>query len=91
VKPVVQGLAVGQFTLDAEMLAAQFGWTVETLHDFMRRGLVVSTVERGEGDDDGKWRLTMRCGNRRWRAIVRADGEIETQSFDHSPPPPARR
>lgn len=77
--------AAGAFTLDADLLAKHFGWPAETLRDFMRRGMVASTVERGEGEDEGKWRLTVRCGNRRWQAIVGSDGAISDEHLEFVP------
>jgi len=74
--------AAGEFLLPAEMLAARFSWPTQTLRDYMRRGLVSSRVERGVGEDDGRWRLSVRCGNRRWQAIVEADGSVRTQRVD---------
>lgn len=74
--------AAGEFLLPAELLAERFGWPTQTLRDYMRRGLVASRVERGEGEDEGRWRLSVRCGNRRWRAVVEADGTVGTQQVD---------
>ena len=70
----------GTFTLDAKLVASSFGWQEKEFQNFMRRGLVKSVVERGEGDDYGKWRLSISCGNRRWQAIVDADGRLTEQS-----------
>ena len=80
--------AAGEFLLPAEMLAERFGWPAETLRNYMRRGLVASRVERGEGEDAGRWRLSVRCGNRRWQAIVEADGTVGTQRVDVLPAAP---
>jgi len=83
----------GEFLLPADMLAERFGWPTQTFHDYMRRGLVVSRVERGEGEDAGRWRLSVRCGNRRWQAVVEADGTIGAQHLDvlsNSGPAPRR-
>ncbi len=76
--------AHGDFTLDAEIVARGFGWAVQDLRDNMRRGLVASLVERGEGEDDGLWRLSMRCGNRRWQAIISRDGTIAEQHIAYT-------
>ncbi|MET3660404.1 DUF6522 family protein [Aquamicrobium ahrensii] len=84
-RPVVARDTAGAFTLDADMLAGHFGWPPETLRDFMRRGMVASTVERGEGEDQGKWRLTVRCGNRRWQAIVEPDGAVVSEHVEFVP------
>ena len=78
----------GEFLLPADLLADRFGWPTETLRDMMRRGLVSSRVERGEGDDAGRWRLSVRCGNRRWQAIVEADGTVGTQRIEVIPSAP---
>jgi len=82
--------ADGGFTVDADMLAARFGWSVEQLRSSMRLGQVASRVERGEGADSGCWRLTFQCGNRRWRAIV-DDGAIVDETLDFAPPRPMHR
>ncbi|MGO4624423.1 DUF6522 family protein [Ensifer sp. 2YAB10] len=88
-EPLVLGRdAAGEFLLPAEMLAARFGWPTQTLRDYMRRGLVASRVERGVGEDDGRWRLSVRCGNRRWQAIVEADGSVRTQRLEVLPTSP---
>lgn len=71
--------ADGDFTLDADLVAKGFGWSSPELRDHMRRGLVTSRVERGEGEDAGTWRLTVQCGNRQWQAIIGRDGSIVGQ------------
>lgn len=78
--------ADGSFVLDAERLARRFGWSVEELRGLMRRGLVTSRVERGEGEDAGRWRLSALCGNRRWQAIVRDDGTVAEEQIEFVPP-----
>lgn len=77
----------GAVTLPAEMLADRFGWSPATLRTMMQRGLVTSQVERGEGEDHGSWRLSVRCGNRRWRAVVGPNGRITDQQLDFVPLP----
>ena len=81
----------GEFLLPADLLAARFGWPVETFRNMMRRGFVASRVERGEGEDAGRWRLTVRCGNRRWQAVVEADGTVGDQRIEVVPFTPQRR
>lgn len=82
VENLVVADADGDFTLDAGLVAAAFGWSPPELRDHMRRGLVTSNVERGEGEDEGTWRLSMRCGNRRWQAVVGRDGAIIGQQME---------
>lgn len=78
--------ADGSFVLDAERLAGRFGWSTEELRALMRRGLVTSRVERGEGEDAGRWRVSALCGNRRWQAVVLADGTVVEELLDFVPP-----
>lgn len=78
--------ADGTFTLDAAMLAEAFGWTADQMAEMIRRRMVTSLVERGEAEDAGRWRLSVRCGNRRWRAIVDRDGGVVDQQMDLVPP-----
>lgn len=75
----------GSFVLDAARLAKCFGWSAEELRELMRRGLVTSRVERGEGEDEGRWRLSVRCGNRRWQAVMLPDGTVTDEQLDFVP------
>lgn len=72
----------GDFILPADLIAQRFGWPIETLHDMMRRGHVASRVERGEGDDAGHWRISVRCGNRRWQMVVDEGGRPGSERFE---------
>lgn len=81
-RPVITRDASGAFTIDADVLAGHLQRSPRDLRELMRRGLVVSRVERGEGDDSGRWRLSVRCGNLRWQAIVEADGAVIDQQLD---------
>jgi len=59
----------GDVILDPEELAHQFSLSSDSLRRYLSLGLVTSTIERGEGDDLGKTRLSVRVGNRIWRAV----------------------
>ncbi|CAH1667678.1 conserved hypothetical protein [Hyphomicrobiales bacterium] len=82
--------ASGAFVLDARRIAARFGWSEEEWHGMQRRGLVTSRVERGEDEDQGRWRLSVHCGNRRWFAIVTEEGAVIEEKLDFLPSPPRR-
>nr|WP_272214670.1 DUF6522 family protein [Marinicella sp. W31]MDC2880303.1 DUF6522 family protein [Marinicella sp. W31] len=71
----------GEFEIGAERLARRFGLNLDDLHAKTARGLVRSSVERGDGEDAGRWRLSFRIGNRRWRLTVREDGRVEDDEF----------
>ncbi|MBN9453534.1 MAG: hypothetical protein J0I42_16440 [Bosea sp.] len=87
--PFVRG-EDGSFVLDAARLAKRFGWSAEELRELMRRGLVKSLVERGEAEDEGRWRLSVRCGNRCWQAVVLPDGTVAEEQLEFVPPPGRR-
>lgn len=82
--PFTRG-ADGSFVLDAVRLSRRFGWSAEELRELMRRGLVTSRVERGEGEDAGRWRLSVLCGNRRWQAVIAADGTVAEEQLEFIP------
>ena len=69
------------FTLDATFVARTFDLTPARVRALMARGLFRSLVEKGEAEDAGNWRLSLRCGNRVWRGVVTADGAIRQQSM----------
>lgn len=71
----------GNFVLDAEFIASRFGLNENAVRDLMRRNLVHSLVEEGRDTDANTWRLTLRCGNRQWRAILGADGELHDETI----------
>lgn len=72
----------GEFILPADLLAERFGWPSHVLRDYMRRGLVVSRVEQGQDQDLGRWRLSVRCGNRQWQAVVDDNGSLSAERFE---------
>lgn len=75
----------GNFVLDPGELASKFALTPADFRSRMQRGLVLSTVEIGLGDDEGTTRLSARLGNRLWRAILDAEDRVteETMTFVH--------
>jgi len=66
----------GDHVLDATALAEKLSIPPEDLRRRMRLGLVTSLVEAGEGEDAGLRRLTVRCGDEVWRAVLDADDQI---------------
>jgi hypothetical protein len=71
----------GDFQLESADIATRFGLPLASLRRLMELGLVKSSVEVGEGEDTGKCRLTLRCGNRIWRAILDERDEIESEQM----------
>lgn len=66
----------GDFLLDPAFLAERFALGGDRFRRLLQAGHVRSSVERGEGSDQGLERLTVRCGNRAWTAVVDAGGHI---------------
>ena len=54
------------FTVDAEIIAAKLGVSPEMFWREVKRGIVYGVVERGEGDDAGRVRLTFCYRARSW-------------------------
>lgn len=69
----------GGVTLDAAALADRFGMSAEAMRSLMDQHLMRGMVEKGEGVDAGTWRLSMRYGNRMWRAVLMEDGELREE------------
>jgi hypothetical protein len=66
----------GNFVFDPVELAYKFALTPADFRSRMQRGLVLSTVETGLGDDEGTTRLSVRLGNRLWQAILNIDNHV---------------
>jgi hypothetical protein len=73
--------AGGDYVLGSDEIATRFRWSVTQLRRSMKQGLVSSSVETGMGEDAGTSRLTLRCGNRVWRAVLDARGHIISEEI----------
>lgn len=76
----------GDLTVSANLLAQRFNLHEATLRRLMAQGQIHGRVESGHDDDAGRCRLTLRCGNRIWQAVLGADGDIETEEVRHVRP-----
>jgi len=54
------------FVIDAKLVAGKLGLSPDAFWQEMKRGVVYSVVERGEGEDTGRVRLTVRYRARSW-------------------------
>lgn len=59
------------FVVDAELVAGNLGLAPDAFWREIKRGVVYGVVERGEGDDAGRTRLTFRYRARSWSVIVK--------------------
>lgn len=77
----------GDVVIDAAMLAGWLGVDTATLSDAIESGAVRTLVERGEGEDEGRVRLTVRYQDRQFCMIREPDGSLT----ETTPPPETRR
>jgi hypothetical protein len=89
-KPRLERDSEGDFVLDPEFLAQRFSLSAQRFRHLVRSGHVKSSVEQGLGEDEGRQRLTVRCGNRAWTAIVDADGDVVSENLTVLRHAPAR-
>jgi hypothetical protein len=62
-----------EFVVDAQTAADGLGLPVDVFWEELKRGLVFSVVERGEGEDAGRTRLTLRYRSKSWSVIRHHD------------------
>ena len=63
------------FTADAGLVAKELGLPTDVFWQELKRGIVYGVVERGEGDDIGRTRLTFRYRSRTW--CVTLEGVVQ--------------
>ncbi len=63
------------FVVEAELIAEKLGLSPEAFWREVKRGIVYSVVERGEGDDHGRTRLSFRYRARCWSIILEEDAQ----------------
>lgn len=71
----------GDFTFDPAALADRFQLSSDDFRRNIRRGLVTSMVERGEGEDAGTCRLRVKIGNRVWTAILNSEDRVISEEM----------
>ncbi|WP_428413497.1 DUF6522 family protein [Pararhizobium sp.] len=71
----------GDFTLDSSEIASRFGVSQSEFRSYIQRGLVASSVEIGSDEHAGTKRLSLRFGNRQWRAILDIENEVQHEEL----------
>ena len=66
-------------TIDANDLAPLIGCQPSEVPGLMRSGQITSVFERGEGEDEGRCRVTFRYRGTRVRFTCAEDGEVLSQ------------
>ncbi|MFC0200321.1 DUF6522 family protein [Paracoccus rhizosphaerae] len=70
----------GQPVVDAAEIAPLLELDVPDFQNLMRSGKIRTTMERGEGEDDGKFRLTFQSPFWRVRLTCGRDGKVATMT-----------
>lgn len=76
----LETLPKGGFQIQAEDLGHLLDVEPGLVPELMRTGQITSRSETGQGEDQGRFRLTFRYGAVTLRLIVSTDGEILQQS-----------
>ncbi|MBB2750578.1 UNVERIFIED_ORG: hypothetical protein GGI57_001254 [Rhizobium aethiopicum] len=71
----------GDFILDSSELAERFGLSQADLRRHMRHGSLVSSVEIGTAEHEGTKRVSLRLGNRLWRAVLNDANEVQHEQM----------
>ena len=75
--------AGGDYLLDPALLTGRLSVSEAEFRRLMQLGEVTSVVERGEGEDSGRQRLSVRCGDMVWRAVVDDQANVlSEEAFD---------
>ncbi|MCO5148140.1 MAG: DUF6522 family protein [Aquamicrobium sp.] len=75
--------AQGDFVLEPALLMRGLSISEAELQRRMRAGEITSVVEDGEGEDRGRRRLSVRCGDTVWRAVLDgANTILSEETFD---------
>ena len=78
--------------IDAALVAKGLRIEPEALRAALRDGSVTRTIERGEGEDAGRYRVTFYAPSRRLRLLFTASGEIlrtSSVAYSRKPRPPS--
>lgn len=79
--------AGGDFEIDSAMVARGMKLTAAHFMAELRRGHVHGLVEKGEGEDDGRYRLSFRYRGRQLQMIVGRGGQVISETLNLQAPP----
>ena len=71
----------GDFVVDSAEIADRFGLSLSELRRYMQRGSITSSVEVGTADHEGTKRLSLRLGNRIWRAVLDDENRVRREEM----------
>jgi hypothetical protein len=70
--PQISSLSEEDFAIEADLVAERLGLSTESFWREMGRGILYGVIERGEGEDAGRMRLTFRYRTRSWTVTLGA-------------------
>lgn len=71
----------GDFVVDSVEIAERFGLSLSEFRRYMQRGAITSCVEMGTADHQGTRRLSLRLGNRIWRAVLDDENRVRHEEM----------
>ena len=80
IDPTEQG-----FQVEADLIAEGFGLTPDEVALRMRDGRMTSRCEKGEGEDEGRWRLTFYSEGRTLRLTLGPDLQVISRASFAAP------
>lgn len=73
------------FEVAAELIADGLKLPLEQVSELMRAGEITTRCEKGEGDDEGRWRLSFLHQGRTFRLTVDGTGNLLSRSSFGAP------
>lgn len=75
------------FVVEADIIGEAFGIAASSVQGLMQANAITSRCEKGEGEDEGRWRLTFFYNNRAFRLTINDASQIISQArFDVARP-----
>ena len=66
----------GDVVVDVARVAPRLGLGAQEFRNALKHRAVTGTVEVGRDEDAGRMRVTLRRGDRVWRALLEPDGTV---------------
>lgn len=76
---LVERTSNGDFIVASSEIAERFGLSLSEFRRYMQLGSVTSSVEVGSATHEGTTRLSLRFGNRYWRAVLNGEDEVQQE------------
>jgi hypothetical protein len=71
----------GDFILASSEIADRFGLSLAEFRRYMQLGFITCSVEVGTVEHEGTRRLSLRLGNRLWRAVLDDENKVQHEEM----------